>query len=81
MPNQKMVVRAYDYYESDSVRFGVASRHGAYMIRGISPAFMLLAYGGPYGPSGKTCLRTFRCAQTKGIKCDDDYGEFVVARA
>lgn len=80
IPNQKMVVRAYDYYESDVVGYGASSKPSAYMIRGVSAAFMDLAYGGPYDPSGKTGLRTFQCAQTKGIECGDEYGEFVVTR-
>ena len=80
-PNQRMVVRAYDYYESDVVRYGAVRRPRAYMIRGIAAAFMDLAYGGPYDPSGASGLRTFCCAQTKGIECGDDYGEFIVRRA
>jgi len=78
---ERMVVRAYDYYESDSVAIGDAARPCAYMIRGVCAAFMDLAYGGPYDASGKTGLRTFQCEQTKGIECGDDYGEFVVTRA
>ena len=80
-PSQRMVVRAYDYYESDVVRYGSVRRPRAYMIRGISAAFMDLAYGGPYDPTGATGLRTFCCSQTKGIECGDDYGEFIVSRA
>lgn len=80
-PGKKMVVRAYDYYEADSTRFGATGKPSAYMIRGVSAAFMDLAYGGPYDPTGKTGLFTFECAQTKGIECGDDYGEFVVTRA
>lgn len=81
VPNQKMVVRAYDYYEADVVAYGAATKKSAYMIRGVAAAFMDLAYGGPYDPSGKTGLRTFKCEQTKGIECGDEYGEFVVTRA
>ena len=81
VPNEKMVVRAYDYYESDVVTYGVSNKHSAYMIRGVSAAFMDLAYGGEYDPTGKTGLRTFKCEQTKGIECGDEYGEFVVTRA
>ena len=51
------------------------------MIRGVAAAFMDLAYGGTYDPTGKTGLRTFQCVQTKGIECGDEYGEFVVSRA
>ncbi|HSV98985.1 MAG TPA: hypothetical protein VLI39_02360 [Sedimentisphaerales bacterium] len=81
IPGEKMVVRAYDYYEADVVAHGRSNRPSAYMIRGVSAAFMDLAYGGSYDPTGKTGLRTFKCEQTKGIECGDDYGEFVVTRA
>ncbi len=81
IPGEKMVVRAYDYYEADVVNHGKSNRPSAYMIRGVSAAFMDLAYGGQYDPSGKTGLHTFKCEQTKGIECGDEYGEFVVTRA
>jgi hypothetical protein len=81
VPSKKMVVRAYDYYEADSTAFGATNKPSAYMIRGVCSAFMDLAYGGPYDATGKTGLNTFTCAQTKGIECGDDYGEFVVTRA
>ncbi|MBF0362832.1 MAG: hypothetical protein HQK49_17570 [Oligoflexia bacterium] len=81
VPNQRMVVRAYDYYESDPVKFGRLERPCAYMLRGISAAFMDLAYGGPYDKTGKKGLKTFTCKQTKGIECGDAYGEFIVVRA
>ncbi|MBN2723095.1 MAG: hypothetical protein JXR95_03380 [Deltaproteobacteria bacterium] len=81
IPNEKMVIRAYDYYESDAVSYGYGNKKGAYMIRGVSAAFMDLAYGGEYDPTGNTGMRTFSCKQTKGIECGDDYGEFVVSRA
>ncbi|MGV8119459.1 MAG: hypothetical protein AB2L14_06805 [Candidatus Xenobiia bacterium LiM19] len=80
IPGEKMVVRAYDYYESDVVSYGKRKRPFAYMIRGVSAAFMDLAYGGQYDPEGKTGLRTFECVQTKGIECGDEYGEFVITK-
>jgi len=80
-PGERMVVRAYDYYESDVVGYGASSKASAYMVRGISAAFMDLAYGGPYDVTGKTGLRTFQCRQVKGVECGDEYGEFVVTRA
>jgi hypothetical protein len=80
IPGERMVVRAYDYYEADPVVYGRASRPQAYMLRGVCAAFMDLAYGGPYDPTGATGLRTFTCTQTKGIECGDPYGEFVVTR-
>jgi len=80
IPGEKMVVRAYDYYESDLVTYGKKKRPCAFMVRGVSAAFMDLAYGGNYDPEGKTGLRTFECAQTKGIECGDEYGEFVITK-
>ncbi|MBN2083179.1 hypothetical protein JW859_13355 [bacterium] len=81
VPNERMVVRAYDYYESDVVSYGASTKFSAYMIRGVCAAFMDLAYGGDYDPTGETGLRTFQCQQTKGIECGDEYGEFVITRA
>jgi len=81
VPAERMVVRAYDYYEADVNRYGASDKLSAYMIRGVSAAFMDLAYGGDYDPKGEKGLRTFSCRQTKGIECGDDYGEFVVELA
>ncbi len=77
VPGEKMVVRAYDYYEADVVDTGAHSLKSAYMLQGVCAAFMDLAYGEAY-PNG---FRTFECEQTKGIECGDEYGEFVVTRA
>jgi len=77
VPEEKMVVRAYNYYEADGAIAANLKRPFAYMLRGVSAAFMDLAYGDPY-PDG---LYTFKCIQTKGIEIGDDYGEFVVERA
>ena len=78
IPKEKMVVRAYDYYESDIMKYGKTSRPCAYMIQGVSAAFMDIAYGDKPYPDG---MGTFKCEQTKGIEIGDDYGEFVVTRA
>ncbi len=67
---KKMVVRATDYYESESGGHG----NRAYMIRGVSSAFFELAYSDPY-PNG---MGKFDCSQTSGIESGDDFGEFVV---
>lgn len=79
-PAAEMVIRAYDYYESDIVAYGQSTKMSAYMIRGVSAAFMALAYGGEYqaqgGPEEK-----YECNQVKGIECGDDYGEFIVRPA
>jgi hypothetical protein len=79
-PGERMVVRAYDYYESDVVTYGESSKKSAYMLRGVCAAFMVVAYRGEYVPGGKTCLDDYECEQTRGIECGDDYGEFIVTR-
>jgi hypothetical protein len=76
VPGEKMIVRAYDYYEADVVKYGRTDKMSAYMVRGICAAFMDLAYGKPY-PDGRGA---FECKQVKGIECGDDYGEFVVTK-
>jgi hypothetical protein len=81
VPGERMTVRAYNYYEADVCSYGKGSKLSAYMVRGVSAAFMDLAYGGEYDPAGLTGLRSFKCEQLKGIECGDDYGEFVVTRA
>ena len=80
VPAEKMVVRAYDYYEADVAKYGQSSKMSAYMIRGVCGAFMDLAYGGDYDKTGKTGLYTYKCDQVKGIECGDEYGEFIVTR-
>ncbi len=69
---EKMVVRAFDYYEADGGGNGLR----AYMLRGLSQAFFELAYADPY-PDG---MDTFVCHQTKGIEVGDPYGELVVTK-
>lgn len=78
IPGKRMVVRAYNYYEADGARVGKSYKMNAYMIRGVSAAFMALAYSGDYVIDGSK-VRDFECVQTKGIECGDDYGEFVVS--
>lgn len=80
IPGEKMVVRAYDYYESDVALYGASSKMSAYMIAGVSAAFMELAYAGEYDPKGKP-IGTYQCEQVKGIECGDPYAEFVVTKA
>lgn len=77
IPKEKMIVRAYKYYESDVLLHGKTKRPCAYMMRGMCAAFMDLAYGDALYPDG---LRTFECVQTKGIEIGDPYGEFIVTR-
>lgn len=75
-PGEKMVVKAHNYYEADGAKEAGISRPFAHMIRGVSAAFMDLAYGKPF-PDG---LGTFSCEQTKGIELGDEYGEFVITK-
>lgn len=69
---EKMVVRAFDYYEADGLGDGLR----AFMLRGLSQAFFDIAYADPY-PDG---MDTFVCRQTKGIEAGDPYGEFIVTK-
>ncbi len=80
VPGEKMVVRSYDYYEADVVKYGSSSKLSAYMIAGVSAAFMELAYAGDYDPKGAP-IGTYVCKQVKGIECGDPYGEFIVTKA
>ncbi|MBK8013037.1 MAG: hypothetical protein IPK13_16990 [Deltaproteobacteria bacterium] len=78
-PGEKMVVRAYDYYEADTAKpADTAKKPLAFMIKGVSRAFMDIAYGDKPYPDGHG---TFKCEQTKGIELGDAFGEFVVTRA
>jgi hypothetical protein len=81
IPGEKLVLRVYDYYEADVVEYGKSQKMSAYTLSGVAAAFMDLAYGGPYDPTGKTGLNSFSCKQVKGLECGDYYGEFVVTRA
>lgn len=76
IPETKMVIRAYGYYEAEISDTFDAKRPVAYMLRGICRAFMDIAYGSPY-PKG---FNTFVCEQTKAIENGDDVGEFVIKR-
>lgn len=69
---ERMVVRAVDYYEADSGGDGKR----AFMIRGVSAAFMELAYADAY-PNG---MDTFACEQSKGMEAGDQFGEFVITK-
>ena len=80
VPAEKMIVRAYNYYEADIVKYGASKQMSALMIAGVSAAFMELAYAGEYDKGGKP-IGTFECKQVKGIECGDSYGEFIVTRA
>ena len=75
---EKMVVRAYDYYESDVKDTFKPTKGFAYMIRGVCRAFMDIAYGDSPYPDG---FGKFKCEQTRGIELGDEYGEFVVTPA
>jgi hypothetical protein len=77
-PGEKMVIRAYDYYESDIKDSYSVKNPCAYMIKGVSRAFMDIAYGDNPYPNG---FGKFKCTQTKGIELGDEYGEFIVTKA
>ncbi|HNX97424.1 MAG TPA: hypothetical protein PKK12_07075 [Candidatus Aminicenantes bacterium] len=84
VPGQRMVVRARDYYEADIAQAypgNRAPRCMGYMVCGVSAAFMDLAYGGEYDPTGQRGLYTFHGRQTKGIERGDECGEFVIERS
>lgn len=74
---ERKVVRVGDYYESDIRDTMRVSRPFAYMIKGVTRAFMDLGYGNTY-PSG---FGTYKSEQTKSIELGDPYGEFVITRA
>jgi hypothetical protein len=74
VPGQKKVIRAYEYYEAKIKETLKLKKHCAYMIKGVTRAFMDIAYGGEY-PDG---FGHFKCRQTKGIEFGDSYGEFVI---
>ena len=78
IPGERMVIRATDYYEADAAEGRKLSKPFAFMIRGVSRAFMDLAYGDKPYPEGHG---KFKCEQTKGIEMGDPYGEFVISRA
>ncbi|MBF0564148.1 MAG: hypothetical protein HQK89_02785 [Nitrospirae bacterium] len=78
IPAEKMVIRAYNYYEADMAKSMDVKKMSAFMIRGVSAAFMDIAYGDKPYPDG---LGKFTCEQTKGIEVGDSYGEFVVTKA
>ena len=76
VPNSKMKVVAYGYYESEIQDTFKSNRPMAYMLKGICRAFMDIAYGSPY-PQG---LHTFKCEQTRAIENGDGVGEFIITR-
>lgn len=80
VPSEKLVARAYSYYEADVVKIGSSDKKSAYMVRGICAAFMALAYSGEYTTEGEK-VNDYTCEQVKGIESGDDYGEFVVTKS
>jgi hypothetical protein len=76
-PKVRKVIRAQKYYESEIKDTFPLQHTCAYMLRGISRAFMDIAYGEPY-PKG---LNTYVCEQTKGIEIGDPYSEFIITKA
>jgi hypothetical protein len=78
IPGEKMIVRTYDYYESDVKETFNPSKPFAFMVRGICRAFFDIGYGDKPYPDG---LGKYKCEQTKAIELGDEYGEFVVTIA
>ena len=76
IPNKRMIIRAYGYYESEISDTFITERPVAFMLKGICRAFMDIAYGAPY-PKG---LGTFKCEQTRAIETGDEVGEFIITR-
>ena len=66
IPEEMMIVRAYDYYESDPMGQGVFNNNKPFaaMLGGVARAFMDLCYSKQY-PDG---YGKFKCKQTKGIE-------------
>lgn len=77
-PGEKMVIRVKDYYEADVKDDFKPKKPFAYMISGVSRAFMDIAYGDNAYPNG---FGKYKCEQTKAIELGDSYGEFVVTPA
>lgn len=77
IPGEKMVVRANNYYEADVKDQLSTQKPFAFMLTGISRAFMDLIYGDSPYPDG---FDKFKCEQTQGIEIGDEYGEFVVTQ-
>lgn len=80
IPGERMVVRAYNYYEADVVKFGKSNKKSAYLIRGVCAGFMALVYSG-YFQKDRSKIHAYTCIQTKGLECGDSFGEFVVEKA
>ncbi|WP_444994629.1 hypothetical protein [Aliikangiella sp. IMCC44359] len=77
IPNEKMVIKVKGYYEADVKDTYKPNNPFAFMIRGVSSAFMDIAYGDKPYPDG---FGKFSCEQVKAIELGDDYGEFVVTK-
>ena len=78
IPGEKMVIRAYDYYEIDALDSFTPKYGFAYLIKGVSRAFMDIAYGDNPYPNG---FGKYKCEQVKAIELGDKYGEFIVTKA
>lgn len=76
IPNELMIIRAYDYYESDIYDCFTNKKFKAFILKGTCRSFMDLVYGKPF-PEG---FESYKCAQIKGIEVGDFYGEFVVTK-
>lgn len=77
IPYERLVLRAYDYYEADVKSSLEHHYYFAYMLKGIARAFMDLVYGHKCPPQR---LGGFKCEQTMGIELGDAFGEFIVTK-
>lgn len=73
IPGEKLVVRAYRYYEGEVLDFGKYPKPCAFTYQGAFASVMDAFYGEQLGD--------FLCTQTKGIESGDEYGEFVILKA
>jgi hypothetical protein len=76
IPNEKMVVRAYGYYESEIRDTFKVVEPCAYMLTGICRAFMDLGFSAAY-PNG---YGAFKSVQTKGIEVGNEYAEILITK-
>lgn len=73
IPGEKLVVKAYRYYEGEELDFGQYPKPCSFTYQGAFASVMDAIYG--------VNLGDFLCTQTKGIECGDEYGEFVILKA
>lgn len=75
VPKKRLVARAENYYESEIAQTFHITRPCAYMLRGVTAAFMDIFYGSEKYPDG---LYTFKAIQKSGVELGDPYAEFII---